>query len=323
MVPYFAVGYNAAPPMTSTIAIPRVAVLLATRDGIIHIASQMESILAQSSCAVDIWVSDDESSDGTWEWLLERAANEPRVRLLSRPERFGNAARNFYRLLRDVQFAEYDFVALSDQDDIWMADKLAKCIELARSQSAAVVSSDVIAFWPNGRQRMIRKSQPQVKFDFLFESAGPGCTCLLSSGCATKFANFLSANRNRVNGVDFHDWMLYAWARAFGHTWHIAERPTMFYRQHARNEFGAHSGLAALRRRLLKVRSGWYRSQILAIANLVAGGPLYTPQCAGIVYLVAEHSIYSRLQLAIRVRELRRRMKDRGLLLLACVFGGI
>lgn len=304
-------------------ALPRVAVLLATYNGISYLGDQVESLLKQASCTVDIWVSDDQSTDGSWEWLCERASIDPRILLLPRAERFGNAARNFYRLLRDADFSMYQYVALSDQDDIWFIDKLATSIQQLRELKVAAVSSDVIALWPNGRQELIRKSQKQRRLDFLFESAGPGCTFVMTADFAVRFGRFLRDHREDVERIQFHDWMIYAWARSHGFTWHIQPRPTMFYRQHDKNEFGVNSGSRAFRRRIAQVRSGWYRAQILSIARLICRGPSFTRECAATIHLVEKRTILSRATLVIRVRELRRKSKDRAWLVLACLLGGI
>jgi rhamnosyltransferase len=303
--------------------VPRVAVLLATYNGIAFISDQVESLLNQASCAVDIWVSDDQSTDGTWEWLCDRAGGEARISLLPRVERFGNAARNFYRLMQDVDFSRYQYMALSDQDDIWFLEKLALSIGQLRERKAAAVSSDVIALWPDGRQQLIRKSQKQRSLDFLFESAGPGCTYVMTAECAAGFKQFLARNRSSVAAVQFHDWMLYAWVRSHGFTWHIMPRPTMLYRQHDKNEYGANRGWAAFRRRLAQVRSGWYREQILHISRLVGDGASFTTECAATMRLVEARGILSRVALAAKVHKLRRGLQGRVWLFLACMLGGI
>jgi rhamnosyltransferase len=272
---------------------------------------------------VDIWVSDDQSTDGTWEWLCDRAGEEARISLLPGVERFGNAARNFYRLMQDVDFSRYQYIALSDQDDIWFLEKLALSIGQLRERKAAAVSSDVIALWPDGRQQLIRKSQKQRSLDFLFESAGPGCTYVTTAECAAGFKQFLTRNRSSVAAVQFHDWMLYAWVRSHGFTWHIMPRPTMLYRQHDKNEYGANRGWAAFRRRLAQVRSGWYREQILQISRLVGDGASFTAECAATMRLVEARGILSRVALAAKVYKLRRELQGRVWLFLACMLGGI
>jgi rhamnosyltransferase len=304
-------------------ALPRVAVLLATHNGLPYVTAQLDSILRQNSCVVNVWVSDDLSTDGTWEWLCEQALREPRVQLLPRTNRFGNAARNFYRLIQDVDTSACDYVALSDQDDIWFEDKLARSISCMRMHLVDAVSSNVIALWPDGRERLVHKSRRQRKFDFLFGSAGPGCTYTFSAACLARFAAFLASHRALVDTVQFHDWMLYAWARSNGFNWHIEPQPTMLYRQHDKNEYGVNSGLKAFRRRLSQVFSGWYRQQILRISSLVSEGSDWTAECAETIHLVERGTFRSRMCLALRIAELRREPRDRALLLLACLFGAI
>jgi rhamnosyltransferase len=304
-------------------SIPRIAVLLATYNGIDYLPDQMDSIVKQVSCAVDIWVSDDQSTDGTWEWLLERSNVDPRIFLLPRTKRFGNAARNFYRLLCDVDASSYDCVALSDQDDIWFTDKLARSLRRIRERKVAAVSSDVIAMWPDGGKELIRKSQKQRRLDFLFESAGPGCTYVMTTACAMSFRQFLVDNRNAVEAVKFHDWMLYAWVRSRGLKWHIEPTATMYYRQHDKNEYGANSGWTAFQKRITQVRSGWYRAQILQIAQLIRDGSAYTAECTQTIALVETRTAIARIALAMKAFELRRKMSNRVWLVLACLLGGI
>jgi rhamnosyltransferase len=225
--------------------------------------------------------------------------------------------------MQDVDFSRYQYVALSDQDDIWYLEKLALSIAQLGDRKAAAVSSDVIALWPDGRKKLIRKSQRQRSLDFLFESAGPGCTYVMTAPCAAAFKEFLARNRSAVAAVQFHDWMLYAWVRANGYTWYILPRPTMLYRQHDGNEYGANSGWAAFRRRLAQVRSGWYREQILQISRLVGDGASFTAECAAAMRLVEARGILPRIALAAKVRKLRRESKDRAWLFLACMLGGI
>jgi rhamnosyltransferase len=303
--------------------VPRVAVLLATYNGGAIIAQQVDSIRRQVSCSVDIWVSDDQSTDGTWEWMCERSKSDPHIILLPRTGRFGNAAKNFYRLLSDVDFSGYDYIALSDQDDIWFSDKLAVSVSRIREGKASAASSNVIAMWPNGTKSLISKSQQQRRMDFMFESAGPGCTYVLAVDCAAGFKQFLTENRAQVDAVQFHDWMLYAWVRSRGYAWHIESTPTMYYRQHESNEYGANVGWAALRKRISQVRSGWYRDQIVQISRLVAGGAFFTQECAATAILVGNRSFFSRMKLAAKASELRRSLRDRAWLVVACLVGGI
>lgn len=45
-------------------------------------------------------------------------------------------------------------------------------------------SSNVTAFWPANKRKLVSKAQPQRTSDFMFEAAGPGCTYLLQGSLA-------------------------------------------------------------------------------------------------------------------------------------------
>ena len=83
---------------------------------------------------------------------------------------------DLFRLFRVVDFSGYDYISLADQDDVWLDCKLARACKLLREDEAEGYSSNVLAFWPDGRERLIEKAFPQRRWDFLFEGPGPGCT---------------------------------------------------------------------------------------------------------------------------------------------------
>ena len=95
----------------------KIAVCLAAFNGVRWLAEQLDSILAQEGVAVTVFVSVDQSSDGTEQWIDARAQVDSRIVVLPHGERFGGAARNFFRLLRDVDFSGFDYVSFADQDD--------------------------------------------------------------------------------------------------------------------------------------------------------------------------------------------------------------
>jgi rhamnosyltransferase len=258
---------------------PRIAVLLATHDGAPFLRDQVESILGQASVDVTIHASDDQSTDGTWELLEEWAGREPRIRLLPRTQRFGSAAPNFYHLLRSVDPASYDAIAFADQDDVWFPWKLEHHLSLLRTHGVGGVSSSVLAFYPDGRERVVEKAGALRRLDHHFQSPGPGCTFLLTPALASLVRTCLSRPETGASTFVFHDWLVYAIARSCGFGWHISDRPSLRYRQHASNEWGANFGLGALRRRLQRLVDGTYgewASNLLHItrcAAAIAGAP--------------------------------------------------
>jgi rhamnosyltransferase len=258
--------------MSNLTRIQRVTVLLATFNGLRWLPEQFESILSQTGVDVQLVISDDMSTDGTWEWLQQLTERECRVTLLPQIGKFGGAAPNFFRLLRDVNFSNFDYVCFADQDDIWRQDKLRHSVDRICSKGVDALSSDVIAFWPDGRERHILKAYPMREWDHLFESPGPGCTFVLKAEIAVKVAALLRNNQPETKDIALHDWFVYAWTRSNGYKWWIDPVPNVRYRQHASNEFGANAGLRAIKWRWDKLLKGWYRNQVLVMARLVGQG---------------------------------------------------
>ena len=249
---------------------PSVAVLLAAYNGMEWIEEQVSSILSQKSISIEIFISVDLSNDKTHEWCQGLAGKNAHVKVLPYGEKFGGAAKNFFRLIRDVDFSCFDYVALSDQDDIWDGSKLHHAIRTIEQDSLDGYSSDVIAFWSNGREKLVKKSFPQKKFDYFFEAAGPGCTYVLKQQPTQKFKKFLIKNWENINCIESHDWLIYAFFRSRGMSWCIDSEPLMLYRQHESNQVGSNFGFLAYLKRIKMVKSGWYRSEVRKISKIIS-----------------------------------------------------
>lgn len=294
-------------------SVPRIAVLLAAYNGVEWLSDQVESILGQQGVGVTLFISVDRSTDGTEEWCKKIQASHMNVHVLPCDLKFGGASRNFFRLLRDVHLEPYDAISLADQDDIWHLDKLARGFDLIQSQDFDAYSSNVLAFWPDGREMLVEKHQAQARYDYLFEAAGPGCTYLLSSKLALEFKSFLVDQWDNVQDVSLHDWLIYAYARSNGKRWFIDPKPTMRYRQHASNQFGVNAGLTAKKGRLNQVLSGWWLSQSLLIANLLGG------KDSAFVASWASLNTKALMRLAGASWQCRRRLKDKIFFFVLCL----
>jgi rhamnosyltransferase len=251
---------------------PRVAVLLAAYNGMQWIEEQLASILDQSAVNVTVYISIDPSTDGTETWCAAYAAAHAEVLILPAAGVFGGASRNFFRLIRDVDFKGYDFVAFSDQDDVWHSNKLERAIHAIQTRRTEAYSSNVTAFWSDGSTHVLDKAQPQVEWDFLFEAAGPGCTYVMSKKLTDSLKSSMLANWQQLQDVSLHDWYCYAFARSHGYQWYIDPEPSMDYRQHERNQVGANKGLRPLIARYKTIHDGWWFNQVQLIAQLIGPG---------------------------------------------------
>lgn len=327
--------------MRGTSGQPRITVLLATHNGLRWLPDQLDTILTQQGVSVAVVALDDMSTDGTHVWLLAQAKADPRVTVLPRQGSSGGAAANFYRLLGEVDLSPeaMDFVALADQDDLWLPGKLAEQAELMRTGGLDGISSNVTAFTADGKRSLIKKDYPQRKYDYLLESPGPGSTFLLTprlvQKCREVLAGGLSPAEVSEAGVspavnsatatpqmEFHDWLIYGVCRAVGWRWKIQGAPTVEYRQHDNNAFGANTGVRSAVSRIGLIKQKWHRGEaakMAAIALKVA--PLdERSELAKVLADLTRGGYPARIRLARLAGLLRRRPRDRmliaGLLLL-------
>ena len=247
----------------------KIAVLLASYNGVKYIKEQVDSILNQKEVDVTIFISDDLSTDGTIEYLQDIYKDFKNIVYLPSGSKFGGAGKNFFRLIKDVDFSSFDFISFVDQDDIWYEDKLIRAIKTIEDKQLDAYSSNVLAFWEDGKEMIINKSSLQARYDYLFEAAGPGCTYVLKKDLAIFLQKFICENWEDVNKIELHDWFIYAFARENNYKWHIDEKPSMRYRQHTSNQVGANDGLKAKLKRLKKVFSSWYREEIIKIIKVL------------------------------------------------------
>lgn len=253
--------------------LPRCLVLLATYNGIKWLDEQLRSIYDQVDVEVRVVANDDQSTDGTLSLLSRWGASRGLEKLPNTGKRLGSANKNFLRMICDVDIGAADYVALADQDDVWYADKLSRAIHHMKAWGGDACSSDIEAFWSDGRTRIVRKSYPLKKWDYLFSSPGPGCTFVFRRSTFLDLRSWVLENFDALSNLWVHDWTLYAFVRSSGRKWLIDDYVSMRYRQHSGNEIGANVGLTAFERRLARVQSGQYRNDVLSITRLVGAAP--------------------------------------------------
>lgn len=244
----------------------KIAVIMAAYNGIKWIAEQVDTILNQKNVKLHLYISIDPSQDGTEKWCKNLEKNKHNVTVLPTAQHFGSAAPNFFRLIKDIDFSKYDYIALADQDDIWHPNKISTGIKKIKQKSCNAYSSNVTAFWEDGTKTLINKAQKQVKWDFLFESAGPGCTFILEKKIITELQQIII--NNDTSGIWLHDWFIYCYTRSQNYQWYIDKTPSMDYRQHNNNQVGINKGYKALRYRIKLIINGSALKQARLLAKL-------------------------------------------------------
>jgi rhamnosyltransferase len=292
---------------------PRIAVALAAYNGMDYIAEQVESILQQEGVSVTLFLNVDRSIDGTEEWVKTNAVHEPRLVMLPFGQIFGGASANFFHLIRKIDLSNFDYLAFADQDDIWLRTKLARAHQQLVAENGDGYSSNVTAFWPNGERKLVHKASPQRQWDYVFESAGPGCTYLMRQPLAIAMQKAVIAKSELLSRVVYHDWFAYAYARANGYKWIIDNYSGMLYRQHAHNQLGANTGLTSFWRRLKQVLSGEAMTQAYLIVHTAGGA-----NSARIAELLAGGR-HQMLKLAMLAPYCRRKLHHRFYFFISCL----
>lgn len=291
-------------------------ILMATYNGEKYIKEQLDSILSQEDADITIFISDDNSTDTTINIVKAYQEKHQNIILLPVCERMGSASRNFFRLILNVNFDNYDYVSLADQDDIWYPQKLKRASSAIQDKKLDGYASNVIAFWENGKQRLINKSDTEVAWDYMFGSAGPGCTIVLPVKIANKFKKELIKNKTLAQKIDLHDWLIYSYIRSNKLKWWVDAKPSMLYRQHDNNEFGANSGYTMFVNRWTRARDGWYGKQILYVTEFCNAKHLKPIQN------LTSRKYLDKLKLAYNLFKLRRKKSEAIILALMLIIPG-
>lgn len=289
-------------PLNSPLNLPRIHVLMAVHNGSQWLKTQIDSIVNQKGVELKIFISVDYSTDDSFDVCKKLANCYNCISILPYGDRFGGAAQNFFRLIKDVSFDSCDYISFSDQDDIWFDSKLLNAVKAINKNKVDAYSGDVTAFWLDGSQMLVTKSQPQRRFDYIFESAGPGCTFVFNKKLASTFKEFL-INAPAARKFILHDWLLYAFARSQGFKWFIDSHHNMLYRQHQNNQFGVNSSFSTLWKRFKLSLSGSVETYLDQLLMLLSHNAIDK------IPLKMDFKAY--LYFIIHWRHIRRRTRDR------------
>lgn len=222
----------------------KIVVLISTYNGEAFIAEQLRSILDQLPTDARVLVRDDGSIDRTLQ-TIDRFKDH-RINIIH-GENVG-FCRSFFLLIEAVP-SDADIIFLSDQDDVWLPNKVARVC-------AAMGGLSRIPAVYCGRMQLVDVelrplgTSAQYPRGASFEGAFAEN---IVTGCAAAFnrrALPLVSQYGDVNLIHFHDWWIYLVVSAFGRVL-VDETPTIMYRQHGSNVVGMGRGwrraLAVLR----------------------------------------------------------------------------
>lgn len=121
--------------------IPDISVVVPVYNAAKTIAATIGSVIDQTFAGFEIVAVDDGSTDASLAVLLDLAAQDSRIRVISQRNGGVSSARNL-----GADMAKAPLVAFLDSDDLWARDKLACHIELHRDEPDLAASYARIAF---------------------------------------------------------------------------------------------------------------------------------------------------------------------------------
>ena len=152
---------------------------MSTYNGMRYLREQVESILCQEDVDVSIFVRDDGSTDGTVA-LLKALQEEYGSLHISAEENLG-VGRSFMRALYFCPDS-FDYYAFSDQDDIWMPNKLKEAISVLARMNKGLYTSNQMCVDADGQMQGLRyKELPDLRrYSTLQQNRVSGCTMVMT-----------------------------------------------------------------------------------------------------------------------------------------------
>lgn len=214
---------------------PPISVAMATYNGSKYLTEQLDSILSQTLRPAEIIVCDDQSTDNTAE-ILEEYRSRGLLNYYINDQRLGFIG-NFKKAVSLCNPANY--IALSDQDDIWLPSKLILASKYMKNidetDSPAIVYSDLILvdqdknlINPSFRSELGQGGYIYCLETLFFGCFVNGCTMLMNPAMRSYFPTI--PDQGALN----HDTWISMIAYTFGNA-DIVPEPQVYYRSHANN----------------------------------------------------------------------------------------
>lgn len=228
---------------------PTISVALCTHNGERFVETQVRSILGQTLPPTQLVLSDDASADATVQvvtTLVEnhRAAHPERELdfVVFRNEPALGVAGNFQQA---ILACDGELIALSDQDDVWVPERLAEMEALfAADPQLSLVHSDARLVDDDGAPlgATLFDSIAVSRWERETETSNDALRVIVRrnivTGATAVFRSELASRAMPIPSAWIHDEWLAAVAAAVGRIG-LDDRPLIDYRQHGGNQIGA------------------------------------------------------------------------------------
>ncbi|MBK5237552.1 MAG: glycosyltransferase family 2 protein [Actinomycetales bacterium] len=224
-----------------------ISVALCTFNGEKYLAAQLDSIIGQTLPPTEIVISDDGSTDGTLAIIASYVARSTesargiQIRALEPIGRQGVVA-NFDRA---IAACSGSFIALCDQDDVWVDDKLARLTSFFQAHPECLLAhTDALLVDSQGQSlghTLLSALRVTAADKARIHSGGAQALLLrhnFVTGATVMFKRELFSRVRPFPPGWIHDeWLAIAAAVTCGID--LLDEPLVLYRQHGSNEIGA------------------------------------------------------------------------------------
>lgn len=215
----------------------KVNILMATYNGEKFLAQQIESIQKQTFKEWNLLIRDDGSSDKTCDIIRNFTAKDSRIRFINENEHHNlGVIKSFFTL---VNYEVADFYFFSDQDDVWLPEKLSVSLEAAKHKASDVpllVYTDLKVV--NQELNILQDSMIRAQSHHANTTLLPELTENTVTGGTMMINHALAEKWFTPNDILMHDWFLALLAAGLGEIIYL-DLPTQLYRQHDNNVLGA------------------------------------------------------------------------------------
>ena len=234
----------------------KVQVLLSSYNGEAYIKEQIESILNQKDVELSLLIRDDGSTDKTVSLINEFLSEN--VNLVC-GQNIG-AAKSFFELILLAE--DYDYFAFSDQDDVWLADKLTVAVSKLSlyENRPAIYSSNTRLVDRELNMIADEDRHPAISLkSAIMRNYATGCTVVFNR----KLMQLLKRGIPKVK--IYHDWWANLAVLSVGGVSIFDDTPHILYRQHAGNAVGATSShIGKIYNRIKRLKKGKYHRDKIA-----------------------------------------------------------
>lgn len=211
-----------------------ISVAMATYNGEKFLREQLDSILNQTYKDIELIVCDDCSTDSTWSILQEYQQKDKRIRCYKNEKNLG-FKKNFGKA---ISLCNGEFIALSDQDDIWIPEKLEESIKYINEYDMTCSNASLID--KNNLPLNLTMQKDILRFDF-FPTNQDQLLChlchknIVQGATILAKTNFIKECLPIPDVFPFHDHWFALFAATHNGIKYI-DKPLLLYRKHTNQQ---------------------------------------------------------------------------------------